>query len=400
MQSFIDKELEYGANNYSSLPVVLNKAEGIYVYDTDGQRYIDMMSAYSAVSLGHSNPEIVAALQEQISQLGVVSRAVFNDKLPLFMQKLCELSGLDKVIPMNSGAEAVETALKVARKWGEKVKGVAKNQGEIIVCKNNFHGRTLGIISFSSDSQYKDGFGPFLPGFKQIDFDNIEQLENAITPNTVAFLVEPIQGEAGIITPSENYLVKVRELCTHHNVLLILDEIQCGLSRTGKLFNFQHSGIKPDLLILGKALGGGLYPVSCVVGIKEAMSVITPGDHGSTFGGNALASAIGLKSLELLSQPELLEHVTHLGHDSLNYLRENLSHNSYVKDIRGQGLFIGIELTVKAKPVVMELLADGVLTKDTHENTIRIAPPLVITETEMKIALNKIIRAISHITRN
>lgn len=399
MQSFIDKELEYGANNYSSLPVVLNKAEGIYVYDTDGQRYMDMMSAYSAVSLGHSNPHILAALQEQISHLGVVSRAVFNDKLPLFMQKLCELSGLDKVIPMNSGAEAVETALKVARKWGEKIKGVSKNQGEIIVCKNNFHGRTLGIISFSSDAQYKDGFGPFLSGFKQIDFDNIEQLKATINSNTVAFLVEPIQGEAGIIMPSQGYLSKVRELCTQHNVLLILDEIQCGLSRTGKLFNFQHSGIKPDLLILGKALGGGLYPVSCVVGIKEAMCVITPGDHGSTFGGNALASAIGLKSLEMLSQPELLEHVTHLGKYSLDYLRESLASNVFVKDIRGQGLFIGIELSVKAKPVVMELLSDGVLTKDTHENTIRIAPPLVITETQMKIALNKIIRAISHIQR-
>jgi ornithine--oxo-acid transaminase len=399
MQSFIDKELEYGANNYSSLPVVLNKAEGIYVYDTDGQRYMDMMSAYSAVSLGHSNPHILAALQEQISHLGVVSRAVFNDKLPLFMQKLCELSGLDKVIPMNSGAEAVETALKVARKWGEKIKGVSKNQGEIIVCENNFHGRTLGIISFSSDAQYKDGFGPFLSGFKQVDFDNIEQLKAAINSNTVAFLVEPIQGEAGIIMPSEGYLSKVRDLCTQHNVLLILDEIQCGLSRTGKLFNFQHSGIKPDLLILGKALGGGLYPVSCVVGIKEAMCVITLGDHGSTFGGNALASAIGLKSLEMLSQPELLEHVTHLGKYSLDYLKESLASNVYVKDIRGQGLFIGIELSVKAKPVVMELLSDGVLTKDTHENTIRIAPPLVITETQMKIALNKIIRAISHIQR-
>ena len=394
MQIFIDKELEYGANNYSSLPVVLNKAKGVYVYDTNDKRYLDMMSAYSAVSLGHSNPKIVAVLQEQIAQLGVVSRAVFNDKLPLFMQKLCELSGLDKVIPMNSGAEAVETALKVARKWGEKVKKVPKNHGEIIVCKNNFHGRTLGIISFSSEEQYKDGFGPFLSGFKQVDFNNIKQLEDTITTNTVAFLLEPIQGEAGIIIPSEGYLLKVRELCTQHNVLLILDEIQCGLSRTGKLFNFQYSNIKPDLLILGKALGGGLYPVSCVVGTKETMAVITPGDHGSTFGGNALASAIGLKSLELLSDSRLLNHVTELGEYSLKYLRENLKSNQYVREIRGQGLFIGIELTIKAKPVVMELLKNGVLTKDTHENTIRIAPPLVITKAQIKIALDKIIKAI------
>jgi len=390
-QSYIDKELNFGAHNYSSLPVVLTSAVGSTLRDVQGAEYIDMMSAYSAASLGHAHPKILQTLVSQASSLAVTSRAFFNDKLPLLLEKLCFITSLDKAIVMNSGAEAVETALKFARKWGEMKKKIKKNKCEIIVCRNNFHGRTIGIISFSSQSQYKKNFGPFLPGFKEVEFGSIESLEKAITKNTCAFLVEPIQGEAGIITPSAQYLAKVRQLCTKHNVLLICDEIQTGLSRTGKLFCYEHSLIQPDLLILGKALGGGVYPVSAVVGRAEVMDLIKPGDHGSTFGGNALASAIALSSIELLSDPELIKRVEHLGKWSMQYLQRVLSPHlisGQVREVRGRGLFIAVELNFKAGDVVKEMINGGVLTKDTHENTIRLAPALTITQQELKRAYN------------
>lgn len=399
--TLISTELTFGAHNYNSLPVVLTKAKGVHAYDTNGKKYIDMMSAYSAVSLGHSNCDILKTLTKQVKKLGVVSRAFHNDKLPLFLQKICTLSNMDKCLPMNTGAEAVETALKIARKWGEKVKGVAKNKGQIIACENNFHGRTLGAVSLSTDPQYRDGFGPFLPGIKHIAFNDLDALKKAITKDTVAFIVEPIQGEAGIIVPDQNYLSKVRQICHENNVLMIADEIQTGLARTGAFFCHLHDGIEPDLIIVGKALGGGIYPVSAVLANKQVMNVITPGDHGSTFGGNTIASAIALKSLDLLSDPKLINHVKKLGEKSISYLKENLKHCPIVKEVRGKGLFIGIEFTqgFKSKTVVLELLDKGLLTKDTHESVMRIAPPLIIKERQMFKALDLIVEQIlSHVS--
>lgn len=394
--NLIEKELRYGAKNYESLPVVIAKAHNATLTDTQGREYIDMMSAYSAASLGHANPQVLATLVAQASTLGVTSRAFFNDKLPLLLERLSDLSGLDKAIPMNSGAEGVETAIKLARKWGELEKKIEKDQCEIIVCHNNFHGRTLGVISFSTEPQYKANFGPFLPGFKYVPHGDAQALEAAITPNTAAFLIEPIQGEAGIIMPPVGYMEKVYEICQKNNVLLVLDEIQCGLTRTGKLFCFEHFGVKPDILILGKALGGGVYPVSAVLADNEIMNLIRPGDHGSTFGGNALASAVALTSLDLLASSTLIRNTKERGLWALDYLNKELQpykEAGVVVDIRGLGLFIGVEFdaVLPAKTIVKDLMKEGVLTKDTHHTTIRLAPPLTISDEDLKTAIDKLV---------
>jgi len=399
--NLIEKEHLFGARNYESTPVVIARAKGSILTDVNGVDYIDMMSAYSAASLGHANPHVLKTLKNQASSLGVTSRAFFNNQLPLFLEKLSELSGLSKSIPMNSGAEAVETALKVARKWGEMKKGIAEHCVEIVVCMNNFHGRTLGIVSFSTEAQYKKNFGPHLPGFTYAQYGDIESLRAAITPNTAAFLVETIQGEAGIILPKDdNYFQEVRRLCDEHNILLMLDEIQCGLSRTGSLFCFEHYRIMPDVLILGKALGGGVYPVSAVCAKSEVMDLIRPGDHGSTFGGNAIASAVALTSLELLSDPALIEQVKELGAWSMSYLSQHLAPyvaSGLVVDIRGKGLFIGVEFSsdLPAKKVVNELMSRGVLTKDTHTYTIRLAPALTIKKRQLKAAYDALVMSIA-----
>lgn len=383
-----------GAHNYHPVEVVLARAKGVHVWDVEGRRYIDMMSAYSTASLGHSHPAILRALLAQARALDVTSRAFYNDQLPLWLERLTTLAGMDRALPMNSGAEAVETALKLARKWGETVKGVPRNQCEIIGCDDNFHGRTLGIISLSTEPQYRENFGPFLPGMKTVPVGDLEALERAITPHTAAFLIEPIQGEAGIRIPPPGYLKAARELCRKHRVLFIVDEIQCGLSRTGKLFCFQHDALDPDLLILGKALGGGVYPVSAVVGSREVLGVLKPGDHGSTFGGNAIAAAVSLKALELLSDEKLIAHVATLGDWALDYLRRHLITNPLVREIRGKGLFIGVETTLPARPFVNTLKEKGVLTKDTHEVVIRLAPPLIIKKSQLKTALDALIEVV------
>lgn len=384
---FIALEDKYGAHNYKPLPVVLKKGQGIYVWDVDGKRYIDMMSAYSAVSLGHCHPKIVQAITEQVTQLGVTSRAYYSDKLGAFLQKACEISGMDMALPMNSGAEAVETALKAARKWGYKVKGVPEDKAEIIVCQNNFHGRTIAIVGMSTEAQYRDGFGPFPPGFKVIPFNDSKALEQAMTPNTVAFLVEPIQGEAGILVPSPGYLKTCEEICRRNNVLLFCDEIQTGLGRTGKWFAFEHDNVKPDGLMLGKALGGGFLPVSLFLARKDVMEVFTPGDHGSTFGGNALSAAVGLAALEVMWQEDLAEQSAELGVYFLSELQK-IQHPG-IKEVRGKGLFIGIELHPQypARELCLKLMEHGLLSKETHQTVIRLAPPLVVNKQQLDDAL-------------
>lgn len=380
----IELELTYGAHNYHPLPVVLSHGKGIYVWDNQGKRYIDMMSAYSAVSHGHCHPKLVAALTNQAEQLAVVSRAFHTETLGKFLQRACELTGYDKALPMNSGAEAVETAIKAVRKWGYTQKGIPENQAEVIVCEGNFHGRTIGIISFSSDPQYRRGFGPYLPGFKIIPYDDALALERAITSNTVAFLVEPIQGESGIRVPKEGYLKQCRDLCKKNNVLLICDEIQTGLGRTGKLLASHHEGVKPDGIVLGKALGGGLLPVSLFLTSDEVMQVFTPGDHGSTFGGNQLASAVGLAALNVIIEENLIENSAKLGQLLLAKLKT--LRNPVIKEVRGKGLFIGLEIAsdkVTAREICLALMQEGLLSKETHSTVIRLAPPLVITPSEV-----------------
>lgn len=382
--AFIDLENQFCAHNYNPLPVVLDKGEGVYLWDTDGKRYIDMMSAYSAVSHGHCHPKLVASAKKQLEQLNVVSRAFYNDKLGSFLKKACDLTGLEKALPMNTGAEAVETALKAARKWGYQVKGVADDKAEIIVCDNNFHGRTISIVSMSTDAQYKAGFGPLTPGFVHIPFADTNALEAAITENTVAFLVEPMQGEAGINLPPAGYLKECARLCRDHNVLLICDEIQTGLGRTGKLLASHHDDVTPDGLILGKALGGGILPVSLFLANKAVMDVFEPGDHGSTFGGNSLAAAVGEAALDSLVEEQLSERSQELGEYFIEKLRAIDS--DYIKDIRGKGLFIGIEIDpakASAHDVVLNLMEKGLLSKDTHETVVRLAPPLIITKDQL-----------------
>jgi len=385
----IELETRYGAHNYAPLPVVLARGEGAHLWDTAGRRYIDMMSAYSAASLGHSHPRIVAALTAQARRLAVPSRAYYNDRLGPFLAELCRLTGLDAVLPMNTGVEAVETAIKAARRWGYRVKGVPKDRAEIIVADGNFHGRTTTVISFSSEPDYRDGFGPFAPGFRRVAFGDIAALEHAMRPETVAVLIEPIQGEAGIIVPPAGWLGAVRRLCDAHQVLLILDEVQSGLGRTGAWFAFEHEGIRPDGLILGKALGGGVLPVSAFVARAEIMDVFTPGSHGSTFGGNPLAAAVGLEALHVIRDEGLVQRSRALGAHMLERLRAIKS--PALKSVRGRGLWAGAEIDPRfasAREACERLLAKGVLSKETHHTVVRLAPPLVIARDDLDRALD------------
>ena len=395
-EEFIREAETWSAHNYHPLPVVIERGEGVWVYDVDGNRYLDMLSAYSALNQGHRHPRIVQALVEQAGRVTLTSRAFHNDKMGPFLKKLCQLAGFEKALPMNTGAEAVETALKAARKWGYLKKGVPENQAEIIAAENNFHGRTITIISFSTEPQYRFGFGPFTPGFKIVPFGDAEALERAITPNTVGFLVEPIQGEGGVIVPPEGYLRQVREITRRHRVLLMLDEIQTGFGRTGKMFAFQHEDARPDILILGKALGGGVYPVSAILADNEVMEVFTPGDHGSTFGGNPLGAAVAMAALDVLVDERLPERAQELGTYFTDRLRRIQS--PYVKEIRGKGLLIGVEIKPEygtARPFCEKLLRLGILAKETHAQVIRFAPPLVITREELDWALERIERVLT-----
>ena len=388
-------EQRYSAHNYHPLPVELTRGEGIYLWDVNGRRYVDMMSAYSAVSFGHARPELLAVLVEQAARLAVTSRAFHTDRLGPFLARLCEITGLERALPMNTGAEAVETAIKAARKWAYKVKGVPANRAEIIVCAGNFAGRTTTIVGFSSEEQYRDGFGPFAPGFRHVPFGRALALEQAITSNTAAFIVEPIQGEAGIIVPPPGYLAACAEICKRHNVLLICDEVQTGLGRTGRVLACDHEGVRPDGITLGKALGGGLLAVSAFVARKEVMDVFNPGDHGSTFGGNPLAAAVGLASLNLLIDERLSENAARMGDHLMRGLQAIDS--SLISDVRGKGLLIGVEFApekVSARTVCERLLEYGVLSKDTHGTVVRFAPPLTITRAQIDDALSKIVAAI------
>jgi len=376
----IARESEFGAMNYEPLNVVLKRGEGVYVWDVEGRRYLDCLSAYSAVNQGHCHPRILKAMTEQAAKLTITSRAFRNDQLASFYEEICALTRAHKVLPINSGAEAVESALKLARKWGYTVKDVPEGKAEIVVCANNFHGRTIAIVGFSSDPSSREGFGPFAQGFKMVPFGDPAALEGAITPNTVAFLVEPIQGEAGVIIPPAGYLTKARELCTHHNVLFILDEIQTGLGRTGKLLAEEHENVEADLTLIGKALSGGFYPVSAVLSNSEAMGVLHPGEHGSTFGGNPLACAIARMALKVLIEEGMIENAARIG----ERLKRNLSdiHSNLVREVRGRGLMLAIELDPAAggaRPVCEKLVTRGLLAKETHNHTIRIAPPLILT---------------------
>jgi len=384
----IAMEEEYGAHNYHPLDVVIDRAQGAWVTDVNGRRYLDFLAAYSAVNQGHCHPKILAAMVEQAQKVTLTSRAFRNDQLPLLLKELHELTGFEMALPMNSGAEAVETALKAARKWGETVKGVEANRTEIIVCSNNFHGRTISIVAFSTDAQYRAGFGPFPAGFRHVPFGDAEALRRAITPQTVAFLVEPIQGEAGVIVPPEGYLRAVSEICKANNVLLIADEIQSGLGRTGKLFAYMHDGITPDVVIAGKALSGGFYPVSAVMSSREVLGVFRPGDHGSTFGGNPLACAVARAALRVIVEERLAERSAELGAYALARLQRMRSAD--VVEVRGRGLWLAIELNVPARPICEALRDRGVLCKETHETVIRIAPPLVIRREDLDWGLEQI----------
>ena len=391
-QDFVDLEDKFGTHNYHPLDVVIERAEGVWVYDVDGKRYLDCLAAYSAVNQGHCHPEILRTLLDQAGKITLTSRAFRNEQLPLFCKELHELTGFDKVLPMNSGAEAVESAIKAARKWGYKVKGIPEDKAEIIVCAGNFHGRTVTVVSFSSDKQYRDGFGPFTPGFKIIPFGDIDALRNAITPNTCAFLVEPIQGEAGIVIPPTGYLSQAAELCKQNNALLMLDEIQSGLGRTGKLFADMHEGITPDVLIVGKALAGGFYPVSAVLASAEILGVFHPGDHGSTFGGNPLGCAVARTAMRVLMEEKMVERSAELGAYFLARLQALRS--PVIKEVRGRGMWIGIELNSKARPYCEALKEEGILCKETHDRVIRIAPPLIITREEIDWAFERIAKVL------
>ncbi|MBN1233366.1 MAG: ornithine--oxo-acid transaminase [Candidatus Coatesbacteria bacterium] len=387
-EEHIELAEKHGAHNYHPLPIVISKAERVWVEDPEGNKYMDMLSAYSAVNQGHRHPRIINALVEQAGKVTLTSRAFHNDKMGIFLKKVNELCEMEKTLPMNTGAEAVETAIKTARKWGYKKKGVPEGKAEIICMHNNFHGRTTTIVGFSSEEQYKDGFGPFTPGFKLVKYGDILELEEAITENTVAIMAEPIQGEAGIIIPPEGFLKKIRDLCDKNNMLMILDEVQTGLCRTGKLFAYQHEGVKPDMLILGKALGGGVFPVSAVVSSNEIMGVYRPGDHGSTFGGNPLACAVGIASIDVLLDEKLADRSNELGEWFMAKLRTIES--PYIKEVRGKGLLIGVELNTKARPFCEKLMEKGILAKETHDKVIRFAPPLIITKEELDWAFERI----------
>ncbi|MBR0845712.1 ornithine--oxo-acid transaminase [Bradyrhizobium liaoningense] len=388
---FVATEARFGAHNYAPIGVVLSRGQGVWVWDTDGNRYLDCLSAYSAVSQGHCHPKILAAMVEQAHRLTLTSRAFHNDQLALFYEEIAALTGSHKVLPMNSGAEAVESAVKSVRKWGYEVKGVPDGQAEIIVCANNFHGRTLGIVGFSTDPETRTHFGPFAPGFRIIPFGDAAALEEAITPNTVAFLVEPIQGEAGVIIPPAGYFAKVRELCTANNVMLVLDEIQTGLGRTGKLLAEQHEGIEADVTLLGKALSGGFYPVSAVLSNNDVLGTLRPGQHGSTFGGNPLACAVARAAVRVLVEEGMIENAARQGARFLEGLKDIRANT--IREVRGRGLMLAVELhpaAGRARRYCEALQGKGILAKDTHEHTIRIAPPLVITSDQVDWALERL----------
>lgn len=390
-QYFIDLENTYGAHNYHPLDVVLHKGEGVWVDDVDGNRYLDCLSAYSALNQGHVHPKILAALVEQASKITLTSRAFRNDQLPLLYQELSEMTGYENTLPMNSGAEAVETALKLARLWGYQVKKVPENCAEIIVAEGNFHGRTLTIISFSTEPLYKKDFGPFTPGFITVKFGDADDLEKAVTPNTVAVMLEPIQGEGGVLIPPTGYLKRVSQICKQNNILFIADEIQTGLGRTGKLFACDHEGVRPDIMIIGKALGGGFFPVSAILADREIMQLFTPGSHGSTFGGNPLGAAVARAALRVIREEKLVENSAMMG----EYLVEQLAEISspHVKEVRGKGLLIGVELKPEvggARRFCEALKIRGILAKETHQHVIRFAPPLIVDQATLDWALPKI----------
>jgi ornithine--oxo-acid transaminase len=391
-------EAQYCAHNYHPLPVVLTRGAGVFVWDDEGKKYLDMMSAYSAVSHGHANPRLVRLVQEQVARLNIVSRAFYTDRLGPFLARACELTGMDMALPMNTGAEAVETAIKAARKWAYTVKGVAQDRAEIIGCDGNFHGRTIAAVAMSDEPQYQHGFGPFPPGFLNVEYGNIEALAGAINENTAAFIVEPIQGEGGIIIPPAGYLRAAAELCRERDVLLIVDEIQTGLGRTGKLLACQHEDVKPDGLILGKALGGGILPVSMFLARRDVMAVFTPGDHGSTFGGNPLGAAVGLEALNILVEQDLAGNSARMG----AYLLEQLQRieSPVIREVRGRGLFIGVEIDpefASARAVCEALMERGLLSKETHQTVVRLAPPLVIDKAEIDWAIDQIREVIAEI---
>jgi ornithine--oxo-acid transaminase len=390
-QDYIQLEEQYGAHNYHPLDVVIDRAEGVWLYDVDGKKYLDCLSAYSAVNQGHIHPKILEALIEQSKKVTLTSRAFRNDQLPLLYKELTEMTGYEMSLPMNSGAEAVETAIKLARKWAYQVKGVPRHQAEIIVCEGNFHGRTTTVISFSSEPLYREDFGPFTPGFVSVAYGNSAAIERAITPNTAAVMLEPIQGEAGVIMPPDGYLKQVAEICKKNNVLFIADEIQTGLGRTGKLFACDHEGVRPDIMVIGKALSGGFYPVSAALADRPLMGLLTPGEHGSTFGGSPLGAAVARASLSVIREEKLAERADKLG----TYFMEQLAEipSPHVKEVRGKGLLIGVELKPEAQGArrfCEALQARGILAKETHQHVIRFAPPLVIEKETIDWALSSI----------
>jgi ornithine--oxo-acid transaminase len=390
-QEYMAIEDRYNARNYKPLDVVLTRGNGVWVEDVEGKRYMDFLAAYSAVNQGHCHPRIVKAMVEQAAKLALTSRAFRNDQLPLLARELCELTGYEMMLPMNTGAEAVETAIKAARKWGYQFKGVPEDRAHIIACYGNFHGRTITIITFSTEEQYRDGFGPFTPGFELIAYGDAAALETAITPHTVAFLVEPIQGEGGVVVPPEGYLRQVRDICDRHKILLITDEIQSGLGRTGKLLAAEHEGVHADVVTIGKALSGGMYPVSAVLASQEVLGVFKPGDHGSTFGGNPLACAVAREALKVLVEEKLIEQAAELGEYLMARLREIQS--PHIKLVRGKGLWVGIVLKPEAggaRRFCEALMGQGLLCKETHWNVIRLAPPLVITRAEIDWAVERL----------
>ena len=384
----IEQTEQYGANNYNPLPIVITRAEGVWVEDPDGNKYMDMLSAYSAVNQGHRHPKIIEALKTQADRVTLTSRAFHNDQLGPWYQKIARLTQKEMALPMNTGAEAVETAIKSVRRWGYDVKGIAENQAEIIACTGNFHGRTMAAVSLSSEEEYQRGFGPMLPGIKLIPYGDLEALKAAITPQTAGFLIEPIQGEAGIIFPPQGFLKAAFELCKENNVLFVADEIQSGLGRSGKTFASDWDEVTPDMYILGKALGGGVFPISCVAADREILGVFNPGSHGSTFGGNPLACAVSIASLEVLEEEKLAERSLELGEYFMERLQEIKSPK--IKEIRGRGLFIGVELTEEARPYCERLKELHVLCKETHDTVIRFAPPLTITKKELDFAIDQI----------
>ncbi len=395
-ESLLAEVDQYSAHNYHPLPVVIERGEGVWVWDVDGNRYMDMLSAYSALNQGHRHPAILAAAHAQLEKLTLTSRAFHNDQMGPFLRELCQATGFECALPMNTGMEAVETAIKMVRKWGYKVKGVPADQAEIIACENNFHGRTTTIVGFSSEEQYRDGFGPFTPGFKLIPYGDAEALAAAINENTVGFLFEPLQGEGGVVVPPDGFITKARELCTQHRVALMADEIQTGLGRTGRLFCCDWEAVRPDVLIIGKALGGGVYPVSATMADAEFMNVFTPGDHGSTFGGNPLAAAIGRAALRVILDEGLSERTDQLGTWFINELRA--INSPHVQEVRGKGLMIGVvikESSGIARPFCEALQARGILAKETHHQVIRFAPPLIITQEELEFALEQTRKVLS-----